>query len=53
MTTSLGLIEWVDNTKPLRACIEEQVDTPARISHMQDKYRSWIAQKGGKGIRKF
>ncbi|KAG1168656.1 hypothetical protein G6F71_008958 [Rhizopus microsporus] len=50
MTTSLGLIEWVDNTKPLRACIEEQVDTPARISHMQDKYRSWIAQKGGKGI---
>ncbi|ORE05303.1 hypothetical protein BCV72DRAFT_250689 [Rhizopus microsporus var. microsporus] len=50
MTTSLGLIEWVGDTKPLRACIEEQVDTPVRISHMQDRYRSWMAQKGGKGI---
>ncbi|KAG1019202.1 hypothetical protein G6F26_010314 [Rhizopus arrhizus] len=50
MTTNLGLIEWVDNTKPLRACIEQALDNKSRMIRVQDRYRAWIAQKGGKGI---
>ncbi|KAI9251048.1 hypothetical protein BY458DRAFT_559563 [Sporodiniella umbellata] len=50
MATNLGLIEWVDNTKPLRACIEEELDNKSKITRMQDRYRGWIATKGGKGI---
>ncbi|KAG1446515.1 hypothetical protein G6F56_009543 [Rhizopus delemar] len=50
MATNLGLIEWVDNTKPLRGCIEEEVVNKGKMVRMQDKYRNWIAQKGGKGI---
>jgi hypothetical protein len=53
MTTNLGLIEWVDNTKPLRACIEQALDNKSRMIRVQDRYRAWIAQKGGKGIGRF
>ncbi|KAM3580927.1 hypothetical protein VKS41_006986 [Umbelopsis sp. WA50703] len=47
MTSSIGVIEWLDNTKPIRACLEE---TPVRKNQMvrlQEAYRSWVANFKG------
>lgn len=42
MASSLGIIEWVDNTKPLKACMEEQ-GLPELLINAKRKYSRWIA----------
>jgi DNA-dependent protein kinase catalytic subunit len=52
MTSSIGVIEWLDNTKPIRACLEE---TPVRKNQMvrlQEAYRSWVANFKGETMGK-
>lgn len=47
MTSSIGVIEWLEHTKPIRACLEE---TPVRKNQMvrlQEAYRSWVANFKG------
>ncbi|KAL9555838.1 hypothetical protein MBANPS3_002175 [Mucor bainieri] len=41
MASSLGIIEWVDNTKPLKACMEEQ-GSPELLANARRKYGRWI-----------
>ncbi|KAK4516378.1 uncharacterized protein ATC70_011349 [Mucor velutinosus] len=41
MASSLGIIEWVENTKPLKACMEEQGSRELLISAKR-KYSRWI-----------
>ncbi|GAN09060.1 DNA-dependent protein kinase catalytic subunit isoform 1 [Mucor ambiguus] len=41
MASSLGIIEWVDNTKPLKACMEEQGPSELLINAKR-KYNRWI-----------
>lgn len=42
MSASSGIIEWVSNTKPLKACMEEQA-TPAQLDAPKRKYSRWIS----------
>ncbi|KAF1799211.1 hypothetical protein FB192DRAFT_1333067 [Mucor lusitanicus] len=41
MASSLGIIEWVDNTKPLKACMEEQGSAELLVNAKR-KYNRWI-----------
>lgn len=52
MASNIGIIEWVDDTKPLRACIEEEVNSKMLLSRMLALYKAWI-QKCVPGTKKF
>lgn len=41
MASNLGIIEWVDNTKPLKACMEEQ-GSYEQLTAAKRKYSRWI-----------
>ncbi|KAI8883147.1 hypothetical protein K501DRAFT_333495 [Backusella circina FSU 941] len=52
MASNIGIIEWVDDTKPLRACIEEEVNSKMLFNRMQGLYRAWIS-KCAPGTKRF
>ncbi|KAF9416916.1 hypothetical protein BGZ94_010081, partial [Podila epigama] len=47
MSGSLGILEWVDNTKPLRHCIEGEVTTKDLWRKTQEKYSKFVASFKG------
>jgi hypothetical protein len=47
MTGSIGVIEWLDNTKPIRACLEEKPARKNQMVRLQEAYRSWVSSFKG------
>ncbi|KAF9184663.1 hypothetical protein BGZ51_003206 [Haplosporangium sp. Z 767] len=47
MSLSLGILEWVDNTKPLRHCIEGEVVAKDTWRRTQDQYNRFVASYKG------
>lgn len=48
MSTNIGLIEWVSDTKPLRSCIDERPEDKLSINKATEAYRTYISRfKGG------
>ncbi|KAF8935223.1 hypothetical protein BGZ52_000691 [Haplosporangium bisporale] len=47
MSGSLGILEWVDNTKPLRHCIEGEVVRKDLWKKSQEKYSKFVASFKG------
>ncbi|KAG0254733.1 hypothetical protein BG011_005543 [Mortierella polycephala] len=47
MSLSLGILEWVDNTKPLRHCIEGEVTVKDTWRRTQDQYNRFVASYKG------
>ncbi|CAO3672189.1 unnamed protein product [Umbelopsis ramanniana] len=47
MTGSIGVIEWLDNTKPIRACLEERPARKNQMVRLQEAYRSWVSSFKG------
>ncbi|KAG0180275.1 hypothetical protein DFQ29_000972 [Apophysomyces sp. BC1021] len=47
MATNVGIIEWVDNTRPLRSCIEEQMKNKVQLSRVQESYRAMVSKYKG------
>lgn len=44
MSLNLGIIEWVDHTRPLRSCIESQNSRPNYWKNIKRSYQSWIVK---------
>ncbi|KAI9359803.1 hypothetical protein BD770DRAFT_319254 [Pilaira anomala] len=42
MSLNLGIIEWVNNTKPIKSCIESQEPNIRKWRTVRDSYNSWI-----------
>jgi DNA-dependent protein kinase catalytic subunit len=42
MSSNLGLIEWVSETKPLKDCVEERMPNRLVRGRMHSKYSEWI-----------
>ncbi|KAI8997006.1 hypothetical protein BDB01DRAFT_840542 [Pilobolus umbonatus] len=51
MAGNLGLIEWVNNTIPLRRCIEDQLTNKMQMTRIQDNYRRWIKKHAGSSAK--
>ncbi|KAG0339299.1 hypothetical protein BG004_006877 [Podila humilis] len=47
MSGSLGILEWVDNTKPLRHCIEGEVSPKELWKKSQEKYNRFVGSFKG------
>lgn len=47
MSTNVGMIEWVDNSKPLRHCIEEELKNKAQLIRVQENYRIFVSRFKG------
>ncbi|KAF9918927.1 hypothetical protein BX616_004199 [Lobosporangium transversale] len=47
MSSSLGVLEWVDNTKPLRHCIEGEIPHKETWRRAQDQYNKFVASFKG------
>ncbi|KAF9439193.1 hypothetical protein BGZ76_009365 [Entomortierella beljakovae] len=47
MSGSLGILEWVDNTKPLRHCIEGEVLHKETFRKTQEQYTKFVASFKG------
>ncbi|KAF9116341.1 hypothetical protein BGX27_003334 [Mortierella sp. AM989] len=47
MSGSLGILEWVDNTKPLRHCIEGEVAHKETWRKTQEQYNKFVASFKG------
>jgi hypothetical protein len=61
MTGTLGMIEWIQNTKPIKACIEDEFELLSEatsasrgvkksvitLGHVQAKHMEWFAKVGG------
>lgn len=52
MSLNLGIIEWVNHTKPLRSCIESQNPSMAYWKNIKKSYHNWISKhaSGNKNI---
>lgn len=44
MSLNLGIIEWVNNTKPIKSCIESQEPNIRKWRSVRDSYNSWIVR---------
>ncbi|KAI8057473.1 hypothetical protein BDF21DRAFT_349187 [Thamnidium elegans] len=44
MSLSLGMIEWVKHTKPVKSCIESQEPNIKKWRIVRDSYNSWIVR---------
>jgi DNA-dependent protein kinase catalytic subunit len=53
MTGSIGVIEWLDNTKPIRACLEERPARKNQMVRLQEAYRSWVSSFKGETMGMF
>lgn len=47
MSSNIGMIEWVNDTKPLRSCIEEQLRDKLPLSKAIESHRMWISRFRG------
>ncbi|KAL0088017.1 hypothetical protein F4703DRAFT_1975680 [Phycomyces blakesleeanus] len=47
MASSIGMIEWLDNTKTLKSCIEEQLGDKKALTKAYNEYRSYVASFKG------
>ncbi|KAI1315202.1 hypothetical protein EDD11_001140 [Mortierella claussenii] len=47
MSGSLGILEWVDNTKPLRHCIEGEIKPKEIWRKTQEQYNKFVASFKG------
>ncbi|KAF8937820.1 hypothetical protein BGZ58_002088 [Dissophora ornata] len=47
MSGSLGILEWVDNTKPLRHCIEGEITVKDAWRRTQEQYSKFVASFKG------
>ncbi|KAF9955057.1 hypothetical protein BGZ72_004086 [Mortierella alpina] len=47
MSGSLGILEWVDNTKPLRHCIEGEVSPKESWKRTQEQHNRFVASFKG------
>ncbi|KAF9401271.1 hypothetical protein BGX21_002182 [Mortierella sp. AD011] len=47
MSGSLGILEWVDNTKPLRHCIEGEIAHKETWRKTQEQYNKFVASFKG------
>ncbi|CAO3567705.1 unnamed protein product [Mortierella alpina] len=47
MSGSLGILEWVDNTKPLRHCIESEVSPKDSWKRTQEQHNRFVASFKG------
>ncbi|KAF9360792.1 hypothetical protein BGX26_007743 [Mortierella sp. AD094] len=47
MSGSLGILEWVDNTKPLRHCIEGEITHKETWRKTQEQYNKFVASFKG------
>ncbi|KAI9025750.1 hypothetical protein CLU79DRAFT_699113, partial [Phycomyces nitens] len=47
MASSIGMIEWLDNTKTLKSCIEEQMGDKKTLTKAYTEYRSYVASFKG------
>ncbi|KAJ3073015.1 hypothetical protein HDU98_002395 [Podochytrium sp. JEL0797] len=46
MSTSLGVIEWVDGTKPLKACMANSPSFDKKLGESQAAYAEFVAKHG-------
>lgn len=50
-TPQLGILEWLNHTKPLKICIEENIKDDGqgkiRIKACMDEYLRWVGQYKG------
>ncbi|ORY53674.1 hypothetical protein BCR33DRAFT_779027 [Rhizoclosmatium globosum] len=49
MSTSLGVIEWVDNTKPLKACMADSPQFDKKMAESQAEYSAFVVKFGKSG----
>ncbi|CAO3576402.1 unnamed protein product [Absidia cylindrospora] len=47
MATNIGMIEWVQDTKPLRNCIEDQLNNKGLALRIQENYRIFVSKFKG------
>lgn len=47
MSGSLGILEWVDNTKPLRHCIEGEITNQDAWKRGQEQHSKFVASFKG------
>ncbi|KAI8098597.1 uncharacterized protein BX664DRAFT_288171 [Halteromyces radiatus] len=47
MSTNLGMIEWVQDTVPLRNCIDEQLNNKGLTVRVQENYRLFVSRHKG------
>lgn len=47
MSGSLGILEWVDNTKPLRHCIEGELKHKEVVKRTQEQYTKFVGSFKG------
>lgn len=47
MSGSLGILEWVDNTKPLRHCIEGEVSPKDSWKRTQEQHNRFVGSFKG------
>ncbi|KAI9335927.1 kinase-like domain-containing protein [Obelidium mucronatum] len=53
MSTSLGLIEWVDNTKPLKSCMESSPSFKKNFPDSQAVFMEFVNKHGKNGYETF
>ena len=42
MSLNLGIIEWVDNTRPLKSCLNRDQRTNRKLIQAQQSYHNWV-----------
>ncbi|ORX51884.1 hypothetical protein DM01DRAFT_1063713 [Hesseltinella vesiculosa] len=47
MSTNVGIIEWVNDTKPLRYCIQDQFNNNRVMNRVQESYRLFVSKHKG------
>lgn len=53
MSSNIGLIEWVSDTKPLRSCIDERPEDKVSMNKATEAYRTYIARFKGSMMGKY
>ncbi|CAG8844391.1 28004_t:CDS:2, partial [Racocetra persica] len=46
-TGSLGIIEWINDTKPLRSFIEKELSDASDIDNTQNEHMNWVNKYNG------
>ncbi|CAG8455683.1 16904_t:CDS:10, partial [Cetraspora pellucida] len=47
ITGSLGIIEWINDTKPLRSFIEKELSDASDIENTQNEHMNWVNKYNG------
>lgn len=50
MSLNLGIIEWVNSTKPLKSCLDKDRKSSIQIKQAQQSYNLWVTKSPGRRI---